>query len=83
MANDGKPLGFINAEELTAFRTALASSLLMTRRFKVKTVTVFGAGKQAYLCPIYVSHEQPLTALDTGMSGLLYFFMGRRFGMCI
>jgi ornithine cyclodeaminase/alanine dehydrogenase-like protein (mu-crystallin family) len=49
MENDGKPIGFINAEELTAFRTALASSLLITRRSKVKTVTVFGAGKQAYV----------------------------------
>lgn len=47
MANDGKPIGFLNAEELTAFRTALASSLLMSRRSKIKTVTVFGAGKQA------------------------------------
>ena len=47
MANDGKPIGFLNAEELTAFRTALASSLLMSRRSKVKAVTVFGAGKQA------------------------------------
>lgn len=49
MENDGRPIGFINAEELTAFRTALASSLLITRRSKVKTVTVFGAGKQAYV----------------------------------
>lgn len=49
MENDGKPIGFINAEELTAFRTALASSLLMSRRSKIKTVTVFGAGKQAYV----------------------------------
>ena len=47
MANDGKPIGFLNAEELTAFRTALTSSLLMVRRTKVKIVTVFGAGKQA------------------------------------
>lgn len=47
MSNDGKPIGFLNAEELTAFRTALASSLLMSRRSKVKTITVFGAGKQA------------------------------------
>lgn len=48
MDSDGKPFGFLNAEELTAFRTALASSLLMLRRTKVKTITVFGTGKQAY-----------------------------------
>jgi ornithine cyclodeaminase/alanine dehydrogenase-like protein (mu-crystallin family) len=48
MGTDGKPYGFVNAEEVTAFRTALASSLLITRRRKVKTITVFGAGKQAY-----------------------------------
>ncbi|KAH6680450.1 hypothetical protein B0J14DRAFT_502647 [Halenospora varia] len=44
----GKPFGFVNAEEITAFRTALASSLLFIRRAKVKTLTVFGVGKQAY-----------------------------------
>ncbi|MCJ1391099.1 hypothetical protein MMC18_003961 [Xylographa bjoerkii] len=44
----GTPLGFINAEELTAFRTALASTLLFSRRQKVHSITVFGAGKQAY-----------------------------------
>ncbi|KAL2075824.1 hypothetical protein VTL71DRAFT_767 [Oculimacula yallundae] len=48
MGSNGKPFGFLNAEELTAFRTALASSLLMVRRTKVKTITVFGTGKQAY-----------------------------------
>lgn len=47
MATDGKPFGFLNAEELTAFRTALASSLLMVRRKRVKTITVFGTGKQS------------------------------------
>lgn len=49
MGSDGKPFGILNAEELTAFRTALASSLLMVRRKRVKTITVFGTGKQAYL----------------------------------
>lgn len=48
MTPDGTAFGFINAEELTAFRTALASSLLMSRRSKVRTITVFGSGKQAY-----------------------------------
>lgn len=54
MATDGKPFGFLNAEELTAFRTALASSLLMVRRKRVKTITVFGTGKQAYY-PCFVA----------------------------
>ena len=44
----GNPLGIINAEELTAFRTALASTLMLKKRENVHTVTVFGAGKQAY-----------------------------------
>jgi ornithine cyclodeaminase/alanine dehydrogenase-like protein (mu-crystallin family) len=48
MDTEGRPFGYINAEELTAFRTALASSLLLVRRRKVKTVLVFGVGKQAY-----------------------------------
>lgn len=48
MDTEGKPFGYLNAEELTAFRTALASSLLLVRRRKVKTVLVFGVGKQAY-----------------------------------
>jgi ornithine cyclodeaminase/alanine dehydrogenase-like protein (mu-crystallin family) len=48
MNPDGVAFGFLNAEELTAYRTALASSLLMLRRSKVHTITVFGAGKQAY-----------------------------------
>lgn len=48
MDGTGKPFGFLNAEEVTAFRTALASSLLINRRTKVKTLTVFGTGKQAY-----------------------------------
>lgn len=36
------------AEELTAFRTALASILLFRIRHHTHTITVFGAGKQAY-----------------------------------
>ncbi|KAB8299858.1 hypothetical protein EYC80_000104 [Monilinia laxa] len=48
MDKTGLPFGFINASETTAFRTALASSLLITPRTKVKTITAFGAGKQAF-----------------------------------
>lgn len=47
MDDEGRPVGFINAEELTAFRTALASSLLIVRRHKPKDIVVFGCGKQA------------------------------------
>ena len=46
--SSGKPFGFINAEELTAFRTALASTIILAKRSKVHSITVFGAGKQAY-----------------------------------
>jgi len=44
----GSPIGLINAEELTAFRTALAASIILHRRTHVHTLTVFGAGKQAF-----------------------------------
>ncbi|KAH7323142.1 ornithine cyclodeaminase [Stachybotrys elegans] len=45
---DGKLIGLINAEELTAFRTALAS-MIPFERFPQQTgrIVVFGAGKQA------------------------------------
>lgn len=46
--NSGAPTALINAEELTAFRTALASTMLIRKRQSVHDVTVFGAGKQAY-----------------------------------
>ncbi|KAI0133519.1 ornithine cyclodeaminase [Xylariales sp. AK1849] len=44
----GMPLGFLHAKTLTAFRTALASSCLLTKRQTVRTLTVFGSGLQAY-----------------------------------
>ncbi len=44
----GYPTGLVNAEELTAFRTALAATLMFQKRENVHTITVFGAGKQAY-----------------------------------
>ncbi|USW52309.1 Putative ornithine cyclodeaminase/mu-crystallin, NAD(P)-binding domain superfamily [Septoria linicola] len=46
--NVGNTVGLINAEEVTAFRTALASTLLLKKRHSVHDVTIFGAGKQAY-----------------------------------
>ncbi|KFY35363.1 hypothetical protein V494_05958 [Pseudogymnoascus sp. VKM F-4513 (FW-928)] len=48
MSSDGTPTGFLNAEEVTAFRTALCSSLLFCRRKTFKSITVFGAGRQAF-----------------------------------
>ncbi|KAI9664679.1 MAG: hypothetical protein M1821_006126 [Bathelium mastoideum] len=44
----GSPRALINAEELTAFRTALASVMLFKKRHTVHDVLVFGAGRQAY-----------------------------------
>ena len=44
----GNTTGLINAEEVTAFRTALASTMLLKKRQSVHDLTVFGAGKQAY-----------------------------------
>lgn len=45
---DGTPRALMNACELTAFRTALASTCLFKKRKTVHDITVFGAGKQAY-----------------------------------
>ncbi|KAI9931752.1 hypothetical protein AWENTII_001606 [Aspergillus wentii] len=45
---DSLPFGLLNAHELTPFRTALASTMLFNKRQRVRTVVVFGAGKQAY-----------------------------------
>ena len=44
----GYPKGIVNAEEMTAFRTALVAVGMLNKRQNVHTVTVFGAGKQAY-----------------------------------
>jgi ornithine cyclodeaminase/alanine dehydrogenase-like protein (mu-crystallin family) len=44
----GNPRALINSSELTAFRTALSSTMLFKKRANVHDVTVFGAGKQAY-----------------------------------
>ncbi|OJJ47762.1 hypothetical protein ASPZODRAFT_131326 [Penicilliopsis zonata CBS 506.65] len=43
-----EPFGLISAQELTAFRTALSALMLFTPRRRVRTLTVFGAGRQAY-----------------------------------
>jgi ornithine cyclodeaminase/alanine dehydrogenase-like protein (mu-crystallin family) len=44
----GFPVGIINAEELTAFRTALAATMIFSKRHNVRTITIFGSGKQSY-----------------------------------
>ncbi|ROT36662.1 NAD(P)-binding protein [Sodiomyces alkalinus F11] len=44
----GKPVGFVHAKTLTAFRTAAPSTCLLARRSTVETITVFGSGLQAY-----------------------------------
>jgi len=44
----GEPRALLNAEEITAFRTALASTMLFKKRQNVHDLVVFGAGKQAY-----------------------------------
>ncbi|KAK4624673.1 hypothetical protein CLAFUW4_05381 [Fulvia fulva] len=46
--NEGNTTGLIDAEELTAFRAALASTMLLKKRHSVHDLTVFGAGRQAY-----------------------------------
>ncbi|KAL8936165.1 MAG: hypothetical protein Q9211_004316 [Gyalolechia sp. 1 TL-2023] len=43
----GQPYGFLAAAELTAFRTALAATIIFNRRTTVHTVAIFGAGAQA------------------------------------
>ena len=44
---NGFPNGFINAEELTGYRTTLSAMLLYVRRKETQNMVVFGAGKQA------------------------------------
>jgi ornithine cyclodeaminase/alanine dehydrogenase-like protein (mu-crystallin family) len=44
----GNPRAMLNTSEMTAFRTALASTMLFQKRHSVHDVTVFGAGRQAY-----------------------------------
>lgn len=48
MDPEGNLQGILNAQELTAFRTSLGATFMLQKRHNVHTVTVFGAGKQAY-----------------------------------
>ncbi|KAI0462039.1 hypothetical protein LJB42_004644 [Komagataella kurtzmanii] len=51
---DGTPIGILNASTLTAFRTALATTLALSKTFQTeddldrKVLTVFGSGPQAF-----------------------------------
>ncbi|KAL8757716.1 MAG: hypothetical protein Q9184_004134 [Pyrenodesmia sp. 2 TL-2023] len=47
LTSTGTPYALLAASSLTAFRTALASTILFTRRTTVHTIAVFGAGLQA------------------------------------
>ncbi|EGX90959.1 NAD(P)-binding domain [Cordyceps militaris CM01] len=44
----GELTGVVHASSLTAFRTALGSACLVSRRNHVRAITVFGSGAQAY-----------------------------------
>jgi len=44
----GNPLALLAATTLTAFRTALATTFLFSKRSRVHNIVVFGAGAQAY-----------------------------------
>ena len=43
----GHPTGFLNAEEVTGFRTSLSAMILYVSRHRTDKIVVFGAGKQA------------------------------------
>lgn len=45
---DGQLTGVLHASGLTAFRTALGSACILSRRNHVRDITVFGSGLQAY-----------------------------------
>ncbi|KAI4088464.1 MAG: hypothetical protein LQ344_006045 [Seirophora lacunosa] len=47
LTSTGTPYAFLAASELTAFRTALAATIMFRRRTSVHTIVVFGAGQQA------------------------------------
>lgn len=44
---NGLPSGFVNAEEITGYRTSLSAMVLYVRRQATSNVVIFGAGKQA------------------------------------
>lgn len=48
LSETGQPRALINASTLTAFRTALVSTMLFKFRHSVHNITIFGAGLQAF-----------------------------------
>lgn len=44
---NGLPVGFVNAEEITGYRTSVSAIILYVKRRRTKNIVVFGAGKQA------------------------------------
>ncbi|KAF2770528.1 NAD(P)-binding protein [Teratosphaeria nubilosa] len=79
----GNTTGLINAEEVTAFRTALCSTMVLRKRQSVHDLTVFGAGKQAYwhirlamlLRPGEIHHLNIITRnFDTARSCMLRIY---------
>lgn len=44
----GSPVALLATQTLTSFRTALSSACLLFKRSSIRTITVFGAGSQAY-----------------------------------
>lgn len=44
---NGFPTGFLNAEEITGYRTSLSAMILYVKRSKTANIVIFGAGKQA------------------------------------
>jgi ornithine cyclodeaminase/alanine dehydrogenase-like protein (mu-crystallin family) len=55
---DGTPRGLINAAEITAFRTALASTMIFKKRKNVHDVVIFGR---------FILHIIVLTHMLTGL----------------
>lgn len=45
--NNGLPIGLLNAEEITGFRTSMSAIIPWTYRVRTETILVYGAGKQA------------------------------------
>ncbi|KAI9659698.1 MAG: hypothetical protein M1831_003596 [Alyxoria varia] len=84
LSPEGNPRALISASTLTAFRTALASTLLFRIRRSVHTLTVFGAGHQAFW-HIYLAlltrgpeiHHLHVINRDFGRAQNLYMALGK------
>jgi ornithine cyclodeaminase/alanine dehydrogenase-like protein (mu-crystallin family) len=63
---DGSPRALVNAEEITAFRTALASTMLFKKRHNVHDIVVFGAGTSRPRCLQKQSSDHRQASKHTG-----------------